>query len=369
MSGAESRSPDTGSLLRTLHRLRHLLAAAGLVVLAGQVLLLLPFTFDHPELAIDAVQLQAAAERIRSEEPLYWHWADYGPHVDAVGGLPRPLDATAYPPLVLTAFALLPDMPFETFAGAWAVVLLVGLWVYAAALARLASGRLTVTGVLVAGFVLAIVPGAGTNIKQGNFDPWLWAAYGWALCVPRFQGAGLSLAASVKVFYIWPLLLAVRDPKAWRDAALVFGGLGVMAAAIMGPTDFVQACIGWFREVPAYHGQGTFRPWNVSLSFAALRVARLFGWEYEPGPLPTGWHVYLVVTGICAPIVAAWMLRRATRELRLAGVLCAAVSFSPICWLSYLPLALPMAAVGLRGRLKPSADPEVRAVPTVGLSG
>jgi hypothetical protein len=342
------RRPGLHTLAGAAIRLRPLLVLAGLIALVGQVVLLLPFAFEHTELAIDAVQLQAAGERIRADAPIYWHWADYGPDIDAPGGRPRPLETTAYPPLLLPIFALLPDVPFATFARVWAVLLVGGLWLYAASIARIVAGRTTIGGVLIAGFFLALIPGGGTNVKQGNIDPLLWAAYGWALALPRAQGAGLSLVASVKVFFVWPLLLTVRDRRTWRDAAVVFASLGALAVVIMGPASFLQACVGWFREVPAYHGQGTFRPWNVSLSFAVIRVARLLGWDYETGPLPTGWHIYLVVTGIVAPAVAAYTLRRRSRELRQAGVVCGAVLFSPICWLSYMPLVLPVAAIWLR---------------------
>jgi hypothetical protein len=175
------RRPGLHTLGGAAIRLRPLLVLAGLIALVGQIVLLLPFAFEHTELAIDAVQLQAAGERIRADAPIYWHWADYGPDIDAPGGRPRPLETTAYPPLLLPIFALLPDVPFATFARVWAVLLVGGLWLYAASIARIVAGRTTIGGVLIAGFFLALIPGGGTNVKQGNIDPLLWAGYGWAL--------------------------------------------------------------------------------------------------------------------------------------------------------------------------------------------
>jgi hypothetical protein len=93
-------------------------------------------------------------------------------------------------------------------------------------------------------------------------------------------------------------------------------------------------------------GQGTFNPYNVSLSFLVLRIARWLGWEYVSGPLGAIPRLFLTIVGIAAPLIAGWLLRKKDERLRYAGVVCAAVFFAPLAWNFYTPLLIaPLALI------------------------
>lgn len=311
----------------------------------------------NAEKRADAVIYYTVAKRALAGLPLYWPWPEYGPHFGTAGN-PYPLDRHLYPPFLMGALIPLAELPLRSFVRAWYVVLYAGFWIYAATLARLATGRATPARVVVAAAVLAATPGAQLALMVANVEPVLWALFGLALAVPALRGPGFTAAAMVKLYGAWPLLLAARR-EGWRvarGAALTLAlGFGV-GFLVLGPAGFVGALLDWLRYMMPVVGQGTFAVdpvhggTNVSPSFAVLRAARALGWEYTEGPLP-GWaRLYLTAVAVGAPLLTAWWTRRAHPVLRYALVTVAAVVFAPLCWATYLPLLLaPVAvAVGLR---------------------
>lgn len=175
------------------------------------------------------------------------------------------------------------------------------------------------------------------------------------------RGLALGLAAALKVLTGWGLLFALRGPHVWRGAALaVLAGIAVMLAGL-GPDGAVAESVTWLRDVVPVLGQGEFwradtdwsvagvpipglAPGNLSLSF--LPVQLLVGGP----PLPGAARVWLTVSSVGSPLLAGWMLRRRPLEQQVAGVLAAAVLFSPICRLNYLPMLVPCALVFYRAR-------------------
>jgi hypothetical protein len=327
--------------------------AIAAIHVAGQIIVWLPYLWANADvLALDARQLHMAAERVREGAVLYWPWPDFGPHYNTAE-YPYPPERIPYPPVLPALLSFLPPMSFHAFARGTHLALLACFWGYAVCLAKLAAGRISLAAVGICGFVLMIFPGTRSAIEQGNVDPLLWLLLGMALVSVRARGAAFACASAVKVYGVWPLAFA-----ACRDRRRVVVGAGVAAVAsgavmllAMGPAGAIENVQAWFAHVMPVIGQGTFRPFNVSLSFAVIRLAVWAGWEFTPGPLPAIARIYLMAVGIAAPLIAGWLTRRSPAPMQYAIVSCAAVLIAPLCWRSYLPILLAPAALMWHSRM------------------
>ena len=320
--------------------------------LAWQGAIWLPSRWDHPETAWDAHDYYLAARRVRDRLPLYRPWPDYGPDV-MTPGRPYPKDRFPYPPPFAALLAPFAALPEPVFIRLWTLLLLAAFWVYAGALARLATGGLTLSRILIAGLAIAAVPQAYLALSFGNVDPLLWALFGLALATP-VRGAAFAASALVKLYATWPLLLAsAREGRRVMlpAACVILAGLLVGAAAC-GSSSWID----WARYFLPVLGQGTFNPGNLSLSFAGIRLARVFGWRYLGGPLPFPARLYLTGMTVAGPLGAAWIARRGSRELRYATVGVSALAFGPLCWPYYLALMWAPAAVAWRERPKTAGE-------------
>jgi hypothetical protein len=321
------------------------LRAAALLHLLMQLMVFLPTHWGRTDVHRDVTYVYTAAERVRTGQPLYWPWADYGPHVHTEAGPPYPFDRHPYPPPLATVLAPATTLPFATFARLWYVPLLLAFWVYAWCLARLALERADVWRVVIVGLILSLFPGTYRVLSLGQVDPILWALFGLAMVVPALRGAAFAASAAVKLYAGWPLLFAVKREgrRVLLPAAAVFAAAFLVSGVTLGFDIFFT----WTRYMLPVISQGTFNADNVSISFAGLRLARLLGWDYVPGPLPLAARMYLTVVGIAAPLAAGWLTRSARATVQYSLVGCAAVLFAPLCWSSYLPLLLVPMAVGV----------------------
>lgn len=262
-------------------------------------------------------------------------------------------------------------MGFPQFARLWLLVLVAGFWVFAASLAKLAAGRVTLRATLIAGAVLFLFPGTIVTLNTGQADVLLWALVGWALAAGAFSGPGFALVALVKVFTVWPLAAALLRPERMRvaaGAALTVVAVTAIAMLALGPSRFVGESVVWVRDVLPTLGAGQWIegsgvvelfgrdnlyvqlvPANLSLSSAPFRIAREFGWVSWTEP-PTVVRLWLLASSIAAPLAAAWLLRRRSAVAHYGGTLAAALLFAPIFRPSYLALLLPVVAVWWRNR-------------------
>ncbi len=273
-------------------------------------------------------------ERIHNNEPVYINLPKKGPiKQDPVYN---------YPPILSSIFAMMPVMSFVTFAQVWTLLLYVAFWVYAICLAKIAAGRVTVTGALVAGLALTFFPGTHMALSLGQVDPFLWALFGIALTVPAIKGAGLMAVTLVKPWAMWPLLWSLRD--GWRvitGVLIVSVGSLVLGVLVRGTDVFYAECLTWFRDWLPQLGQGTWTAGNWSISFGVLRVIKGLGlWDYSGGLLPLWARLWLHFCGIAVPILVGFFLRRKHMILQISVVGCSAVVFAPICWTTYLPVLL-----------------------------
>jgi hypothetical protein len=364
---ARWRRPTLPGLLTALVKLS--LLVVGIFALWMQVGLARNTIRLPPFPTWDGAAIWYQAERIRSGEALYAPLPSYGPHVMAdhmAGSVRFPLGASPHLPLPAALVALSPVRSLDGFVSVWAVVLLLATWGFASVLAILAHRRWTLPRFLWWNGLTFLFPGAYTAARLGNPEPVLWLLFAAAVALPaRLGSAGLVLAAAVKPFAAWPLAFSlVRGRETWK-AALV-SAVVVLAVCVvaMGPADFLRSARDWLAYVPGAMGQGTFRHGNVSLSFGVLRIAYGLGWwDYQPGPIVEAWpRIWLTSAQLAAPLAAGFLTYRWDRRLHLSIVMLAALLFSPICWMTYLAVALVPVAAWVGGR---RTDPAPGS-PTVG---
>jgi hypothetical protein len=273
------------------------------------------------------------------EQPLYRPYSNYSPQI-----VPN---RYFYPPSFAAVISPLGKLSEQRFSQLWYLVLLAGFWAYAACLSRLATGRYSFWNVLIAGLVLQLWPGANTALSYGNAEPLMWALFGGALV---FHGGkrGMALAAAtlIKVHPALLLILALRSDGrkvAWAGLSVLLAGV-LLGTAVCGPESWGQ----WREAASPVAAQGTLWPENVSISFAGLRLMQALGWDFGVGALPTAARWYLAFCALTAPLICAWLSRRADVTRQLAFTACATVLFAPLCWNMYLPLLLAPAALELR---------------------
>lgn len=341
---SEGSEPVRGSRRGLVIALR----ATALIHLAVQLLVFLPRHWQREDTQRDVNYIYTAAHRVHTGQPLYRPWPEYGPHVHTTMGPPYTFDRHPYPPFLATFLAPLAELPFTTFARLWYLPLLAAFWVYAWSLARLSLHRVDAWTVLIAGQVLTLFPGTYRALSLGQIDPILWALFGVALAVPALRGFGFATSAAVKLYAGWPLLFAIR--REGKQVLLPAFAVFVVCYLVAGLTLGFDILFVWARTMLPVVSQGTFNADNVSISFAGLRLAREFGWEYVPGPLPGAARLYLTTVGIAAPLLTGWFTRKRSANVQYAFVGCAAILFAPLCWSSYLPLLLVAVAAWIGER-------------------
>jgi hypothetical protein len=281
-----------------------------------------------------------------------------------------------YPPFFASALALGPSVSYEVFARAWLVVLLIGYWMFAACIGKMALGVTTLKGTLVAGAILHFFPGVYQALNMGQADILIWAMVGLAFAYPSWRGVGFMAAALVKVHAIWPLAVAMwREGKGvLRSSAATMGAAVGLAALALGPMGLIDSSVEWFTRILPNLSQGQFDlgdlgailqlpsglgevawpgliPLNLSLSFAPLQMAYSFGgWTPDPGNLPMALRFYLSFSSVAAPILAGWLFRKYPVDLHCSLVLSAALLFSPILRVTYLPILLLPAVIYFSGK-------------------
>src|SRR5512147_1057110 len=73
--------PDIGNRFRWLRLLAAAAVLAGGIQLALQLVVGVPVIWNNSETRRDVHQLYLHARMVRTDQPLYWSWADYGPDV------------------------------------------------------------------------------------------------------------------------------------------------------------------------------------------------------------------------------------------------------------------------------------------------
>jgi hypothetical protein len=297
---------------------------------------------DPNRVGADALQIWAQARRIEADVPLYRALPrDYGPDVLIERSYPL-LDNSPYLPLPASVVSFFPSARPLPFIYGHLLLMLCCFIGFAAIVARLAWGSWTRAGVLAAHGVLVVFPGPMQMLIDNNIDPLLWCLFGLGFVLPGWRAGLLVLIAGVKPHAIWPLLfLLSREPqRTLRTGGLAVGVMTAVMLAAMGPAGLATALVDWLRFIPPALGQGTFLPYNVSLSFLPIRVATVLGWSYTGGPLPEIARLWLLTATVAAPVAVGLLTRRKRVEVQLASVMAAALLASPLCWLGYLTALL-----------------------------
>ena len=331
---------------------RWLARAAALAAIALMVSLTLIPTFARTDKQRDLVLYYLAAQHASAHAPLYTPRPGYGPDS-------KPFEYL-YPPPFAAAIAPLGALPWLTFARGWTVGLLLAFALYALCLTHLSGARGAWAWVLWTG-VLCLFPGASRAVALGQIDPALWLLSGlsvWAVATRAraLGGVTLGLASLVKIYAAWPLFAIKRGEgrqQIW-GGALVVGALGLALGALVCGID---AYAQWASAVLPVAGQGTFNIDNFSFSMGVLRVAQRLGWDYAGGPLTGLPKLWLSFAAVAGPLLTLWLTRRLELRWRVALITCAAAWCAPLCWSTYLPLALlPVALAWARWAPKSGAN-------------
>ncbi len=315
------------------------LRLAALWVVYGWAFHTVPPVWNRTDSRRDLVLYYLAARSVNASAPLYQARPDYGPDS-------KPFEYL-YPPPFAALIAPLGRLQWLAFARLWTAVLVASFLGYAFGLMRIAGYR----DVGSFGIALALVTlcfGAKRALALGQIDPFLWCVFGASVWTankrPFWSGALLGLAGLIKIYSVWPLFALPKTERAafWRGALMVGVAGFALGAVVCGFGSYVQ----WARAVLPEAAQGTFNPDNYSLSMAGLRAARALGWNYAGGPLtglPKWWLSFAAIAG---PLFTIWATRKLSTRWKLALVGCAAAWCAPLCWSTYLPLALVPLALG-----------------------
>lgn len=274
-----------------------------------------------------------------------------------------------YPPPLAALLGFLPEVDYRTFDRMWLVLNFLAFWVLAAALGRIAGGAWSSGHTGIWGLALFFFPGTLMAIHFGNIELVALALVALGLAIPITSGTTLGLAAAFKVTPVWPLLtvLISRPRKVIPGLAVAVALAGGACLAAFGVAGTGALVAQWLRDVLPTVGQGQF--WgeslarlkagplhplhylaNLSIPFAPVQLAVMYGWDYSGGPLPGPVRAYLTATGIAAPLLVAWLTRRRPVPLQAAATLTAAVLAAPIVRPYALPVLLLLLATLLQQR-------------------
>jgi len=319
----------------------------------------------------DTAAYHLAAEAARTGADIYDPLPSAGPH-EFRGEYPF-----LYPPPLAALLSFLPEMSLTTFDRLWLCLNIVAFWVFAASIARIASGAWTVRSTLRWGAATLFLPGAWLAIHFANIDMMILALVAFGLARPPIAGACLTLAAAFKVVPVWAFATRVlrRPRETVRSAAVAAAVCSAACFVVFGIVETVELSLRWVVDVMPTVSQGQF--WgeslsmvrsgldpihytsNLSLSFMPVQIAVLNGWEYDGGPLPSYVRFYLTAVGVLAPLLAAWLTRRRSPTLQTTVVFAAALFAAPIVRPYVLPVLLLVLAAIIQekrsARLTPAA--------------
>ena len=291
----------------------------------------------------DMVLYYQAARAVNAGTPLYTPRPNYGPDS-------KPFEYL-YPPPFAAAIAPLGRLEWPTFATLWRVGLMLAFVGYALCLTAL-SGRRDLWTWLIWLAILGQFWGTFRSLTLGQIDPVLWflgafGVWGAAATTPATRaGSGVALGAAslVKIYGVWPLLAVGKG----ENRQQIWGGAGAVAAlglALGAWKCGLESYAQWAHAVLPVAGQGTFNPDNFSFSMGVLRVAQWLGWHYAGGPLVGLPKLWLSFAAVAGPLLTLLLSRRLSVRWRVALVSCAAAWCAPLCWSTYLPLALIVVAL------------------------
>ena len=306
-------------------------------------------TFYRTDQQRDMVLYYQAARNVNAGRALYTARPGYGPDS-------KPFEYL-YPPPFAAFIAPMGALPWLMFARVWTIGLIASFLGFAWCLCALSErpNAWNFVGWLA---LLCVFPGAARALSLGQVDPLLWflsALSVWAVGLSKSArwdksarlgvwkrvvgGVVLGAASLIKIYAAWPLFSIKQNEgraPVWCGA-LAVGALGfALGALVCGFDSYAQ----WARAVLPIAGQGTFNPDNYSFSMGVLRAAQGFGWHYAGGPLVGLPKAWLNVAAVGGPLLALCLTRHLSLRPRVALITVAAAWCAPLCWSTYLPLAL-----------------------------
>lgn len=277
-----------------------------------------------------------AALRLQQGVDVYQPWPEYTP--DTI-----PNRFFYSPPFLLLTRPLV-VLGHRDFLRVWGLLILSAYWIYAASLAKIATGIWDWKATLVFGMIISLVFKGDDALLAGQFEPFMWMMFGLALAT-KYRTGWLAVATLVKIHPLWALCLALYHGKrrAWQHMLLFAVPLLLASVWLVGLRNWMM----WWPSTAPVASQGTFSPFNWSLSLYILRLTSSVGWLQGDVALPIWAKAFLSACAIIAPLTTAFLARRTSSEMQLALVASAGVLFAPICWMVYTPILLLPVAVWL----------------------
>jgi hypothetical protein len=226
-----------------------------------------------------------------------------------------------YPVAVAAVFAPLSAFSYPVAAALFTVIT-VSAWLAALWLLGVRDWRCY-------GIAFAM-PATSTSVTIGTLTPLLALALA---CAWRWRHSpyrcGLSVAAALAAkIFLWPLLIWLLVMRRWMAAAVAIAGTVLL-------TFVPWAGIGFrgLREYP-----------TLMTNLADVEAPRGFGAAALIGTGPLLWSATAVAVGLCA----VGCLRSERVDVTFAAMTLLAVVFSPIVWLHYFALVIPLIAIWQR---------------------
>jgi len=316
------------------------------VILLGHLALnvgfLLPKCLSGWFVMVDAHVYARGAQNVYRHEGLY--------PLTPTGDLKTPGDHQPMPflysPFFGAVLAPLGWMSTGNLVRLFFVLAFVCFWGVAAALAWIVNGRVTVRGVLGAGYVCIMTPGMYFNLMSGQIELLLLLLFTLAM-VGIAPGVLMALSLLIKPFVAWPLaIMSLREPRRIiLPAALTLALGAALGAVVCGFHSYAD----WMRYSQDTMYGLIFGNMNTSLG---LLPRRLLGYT----SLPAWGRPFLMGMFLIFPGLVAWIMRRRPPVLQASWVAATALLFAPFSHYYYLPMLLVPMAFEVRGILDGMAE-------------
>jgi hypothetical protein len=289
----------------------------------------------------DAEVYRLAAVRAVASEPVY---------IQSPRQFGRPPNDFFYPPTALAFLVPFAHAAPVAFYTGYYLLLIVSLWAFAAALARIAFDRLVLAQALAVGAVVTTLPPVMLVMQLGNADIIVLALTAWAFARPAAAAPLLVVAGAVKVYPLF-VLIAWWPRLTPRQRAH-----GLATAAVLTTVTLLALGHGTIDQFYAWLTTGLSMlatpatAWgNISLSTLVLRPFLDSAADAQPNDLLRSLPL-LAACGFVGPAWAKPQVNRASGAI----VLVAAVLFAPVCWWWRLlmTLMIPAALVARHRRAR-----------------
>jgi hypothetical protein len=299
------------------------------------VLFVCPYAWRRIDFDHDSFVYYVAAKHVSQGHTPYTHVVNDGPNITPHTYL--------YPPQLAIVLSPFSNLSYTKFARGWFVMSEISFWVFAALLGAITAKRFSIRRTIGWALVLACTPGVYADLVGENIDPIIWMLAALAIYTGK-RSAIFAILTQIKPYFGFCLpYLAIRERRIMALAAPLIVGFALVFL-YSGPQELLR----WRRDAGGIIMQGAWHHYNISLSFAVIRLFHALGEIPRRGPLP-GWATgFLIIVNAVGDLLAfLWVRRLQTDEICIILPL-VAMLLSPLCWEGYLPIGYILVALYLR---------------------